>query len=166
MKITGEHKDLYRGSFRDTPDEKIMRKALCLAQAAGEKGEIPVGAVIADVNGKTIAEGFNKREESKDPTDHAEIIAIRKASQMLKDWRLSGLTLFVTMEPCTMCAGAIVTSRISRVVFGAFNNKTGSVGSRIDILRDEILNTNIEVVSGVLISECEGVLAKFFADLR
>lgn len=144
-----------------------MRAALVEAQIAMDvSDDVPVGAVIVDEKGEIIARGRNERELSKDPTAHAEILAIREAAVALGDWRLNGLTLVVTLEPCVMCAGAIQAARINKVVFGAWDEKVGASGSLYDVVRDKRLGTEVEVISGVLESEASGQLKEFFAKKR
>ena len=144
-----------------------MRAALVEAQIAMDvSDDVPVGAVIVDDKGEIIARGRNERELSKDPTAHAEILAIREAAEKLGDWRLNGLTLVVTLEPCVMCAGAIQAARINKVVFGAWDEKVGASGSLYDVVRDKRLGTEVEVISGVLESEASGQLKEFFAKKR
>ena len=128
--------------------------------------DVPVGAVIVDAKGEIIARGRNERELSKDPTAHAEILAIREAAEKLGDWRLNGLTLVVTLEPCVMCAGAIQAARINKVVFGAWDEKVGASGSLYDLVRDKRLGTEIEVIPGVLEKEASDQLKEFFAKKR
>jgi tRNA(adenine34) deaminase len=128
--------------------------------------DVPVGAVIVDEQGEIIARGRNEKELSKDPTAHAEILAIREAAEKLGDWRLNGLTLVVTLEPCVMCAGAIQAARISKVVFGAWDEKVGASGSLYDLVRDKRLGTEIEVISGVLETEASDQLKEFFGKKR
>ena len=143
-----------------------MREALDLAEAARADGDVPVGAVVIDPAGEIIGRGRNTRERDGDPTGHAEVVAIREAAHTLGKWRLEGCTLVVTLEPCTMCAGAIVTSRLERLVFGAFDDKAGAVGSLWDVVRDRRLNHRPEVVSGVLADESATLLRAFFATHR
>lgn len=144
-----------------------MRAALVEAQIAMDvSDDVPVGAVIVDDKGEIIARGRNERELSKDPTAHAEILAIREAAEALRDWRLNGLTLVVTLEPCVMCAGAIQAARINKVVFGAWDEKVGASGSLYDLVRDRRLGTEIEVISGVLEGEARDQLKEFFAKKR
>ncbi len=141
-----------------------MHLALEEARIAGE--EVPVGAVLVSKEGKVLASAHNLRELKSDPTSHAEIEVIRSASSGLNDWRLEETTLFVTLEPCVMCAGAIVAARIPRVVFGAWDDRVGAAGSVYDILRDSRLGKPVEVISGVLDNECSEVLKEFFASKR
>ncbi|MFB4300314.1 tRNA adenosine(34) deaminase TadA [Actinomadura sp. NTSP31] len=143
-----------------------MRLALDEARAAARDGEIPVGAVVLDGSGAVIGAGRNDRERSADPTGHAEIVAMRAAAVSLGEWRLSGCTLVVTLEPCTMCAGASVQARVDRVVYGAVDLKAGAVGSLWDVVRDRRLNHRPEVLAGVLAEECGAVLSEFFARRR
>ena len=144
-----------------------MRAALVEAQIAMDvSDDVPVGAVIVDEKGEIIARGRNERELSKDPTAHAEILAIREAAEKLGDWRLNGLTLVVTLEPCVMCAGAIQAARINKVVFGAWDEKVGASGSLYDLVRDKRLGTEIEVISGVLETEASDQLKEFFDKKR
>jgi len=144
-----------------------MRAALVEAQIAMDvSDDVPVGAVIVDDKGEIIARGRNERELSKDPTAHAEILAIREAAEKLGDWRLNGLTLVVTLEPCVMCAGAIQAARISRVVFGAWDEKVGATGSLYDLVRDKRLGTEIEVIPEILLTETSDQLKDFFAKKR
>ena len=143
-----------------------MRAALDEAGRARESGDVPIGAVVLDATGSVIARGHNVRERDGDPTAHAELVAVRRAAGVVGEWRLSGCTLVVTLEPCTMCAGAIVLSRLDRLVFGAFDAKAGAVGSLWDVVRDRRLNHRPEVVSGVLAAECSALLDDFFAHQR
>ena len=145
--------------------EALMRLALQQAALAGSD-EVPVGAVIIDAEGEVIAAGFNNREQTHDPTGHAEIVAIRQASESLGDWRLENTTLVVTLEPCVMCAGAIVAARIPRVIFGAFDDRVGAAGSAYDILRDSKLGIPVEVIAPVLENECAQLLRNFFREKR
>jgi tRNA(adenine34) deaminase len=147
--------------------DSAMQQALSLAAfAASTSADVPVGAVIIDENGNVIAQAANMREAQHDPTAHAEVLAIRWAAERLGTWRLDRATLVVTLEPCVMCAGAIVLSRLSRVVFGAWDPKAGAVGSLYDLLRDRRLNHRPEVISGVRESECGQILRDFFSDRR
>jgi len=141
-----------------------MRQALALAATAGR--DVPVGAVVIDAEGAVLGAGSNRREADQDPTAHAEIVAIRAAAMRTGSWRLTGLTLVVTLEPCTMCAGAITLARLDRVVFGAEDPKAGAVGSLWDVLRDRRLNHQPEVLGGVLAAECGDLLRQFFASRR
>ena len=142
-----------------------MRLALAEAGAAGD--DVPVGAVVLDpTGGEVIAAAHNQRERAGDPTAHAEILAIRAAAARLGTWRLSGCTLVVTLEPCTMCAGAAVMARVERIVYGAIDPKAGAVGSLWDVVRDRRLNHRPEVIASVLADECGAVLTEFFARRR
>jgi tRNA(adenine34) deaminase len=146
-------------------DQVWMRKALRQAQAAAEADEVPVGAVIVR-DGQLLAAAHNGREQLRDPTAHAEMLAITQAAAAVEDWRLEGCTLYVTLEPCAMCAGAIVLARIPRVVFGASDAKAGAVQSLFELLSDRRLNHRAEVVGGVLGAECGQLLSHFFAGKR
>lgn len=146
--------------------EEWMLPALAEARLALGTGDVPVGAVVVDDAGAVIATGHNERELSGDPTAHAEVLAIRAAAASRGSWRLDGLTLVVTLEPCVMCAGAILQSRIPRVVFGAWDEKAGAAGSMHDVLRDRRLPHRVEVVSGVLEHECAELLTDFFGQKR
>jgi len=143
-----------------------MRVALAEAGAALETGDVPVGAAVLDESGTVIARGRNRREADGDPTAHAEIVAIRAAAQSVGRWRLDGLTLVVTLEPCTMCAGAITAARLSRVVFGAADPRAGAVGSLWDVVRDQRLAPVPEVIGEVLADECLNVIRRFFSEHR
>lgn len=143
-----------------------MRRALELAAEAPRTGDVPIGAVVVDPTGTVIGEGANVRERDGDPTGHAEIIAIREAAGAAGGWRLSGCTLVVTLEPCTMCAGAAVLARVDRLVFGAYDDKAGAVGSLWDVVRDRRLNHRPEVIGGVLAEESAVLLEEFFARHR
>ena len=151
----------YQASF-----EPAMRAALAEARAAGDSGDVPVGAAILDASGTVIARGRNRREADGDPTAHAEIVAIRAAARSVGEWRLDGLTLVVTLEPCTMCAGAITAARLSRVVFGAADPRAGAVGSLWDVVRDQRLAPVPEVIGEVLADECLNVIRRFFSEHR
>ncbi|MBB1511547.1 nucleoside deaminase [Tessaracoccus sp. MC1627] len=143
-----------------------MRLALEEAEAAQRHGDVPIGAVVLDAAGRTVARAGNERELTGDPTAHAEVVAIRRAAEALGQWRLTDCTLVVTLEPCTMCAGAIVSSRIAHLVFGAFDEKAGAVSSLWDVVRDPRLNHRPTVTSGVLADECGAVLESFFGERR
>ena len=143
-----------------------MRAALVEARTALATDDVPVGAVVVDERGEVIGRGRNLREADSDPTGHAEVVAIREAARARGQWRLDGCTLVVTLEPCTMCAGAIGLARLQRLVFGAFDDKAGAVGSLWDVLRDRRLNHRPEVVTGVLADECGALLLDFFATHR
>ena len=146
-------------------DHYFMGLALDEASQAFLKGEVPVGAVLVR-DDEVIGRGFNGTEGDKDPTAHAEIVAIRAASSAIDSWRLTGSTLYVTLEPCTMCIGAAILARVDRLVFGAFDPKSGAVGSLFNIASDERLNHRIDVLSGVRGVECSKLLKRFFKDLR
>ncbi len=144
--------------------EALMQKALAEAEQSGE--DVPVGAIVVTASGEVIGRAHNNREETKDPTGHAEIIAIREATAAMDDWRLDGCTLVVTLEPCVMCAGAIVAARIPRVVFGAWDERVGASGSLYDLLRDARLGNPVEVIAGVKEVEASAKLKSFFAARR
>ncbi len=146
--------------------ESWMRLALEQARTAPGHADVPIGAVVVDSTGAVIGAGANSREVAGDPTAHAEVLAIRSAAAVLGGWRLTGCTLVVTLEPCTMCAGAATLSRVNRVVFGAWNPELGAAGSLWDVLRDQRLNHRPEVVGGVLESECSELLSGWFSDQR
>ncbi len=148
------------------PYEQWMAEALEVAASAAVGGDVPVGAVLVDPSGTVVATGGNAREATGDPTAHAEILALRAGAAMTSGWRLEGHTLVVTLEPCTMCAGALVLARISRLIYGAPDPKAGAVGSLWDVVRDRRPNWRPEVVSGVLAEECGAVLRDFFAGHR
>jgi tRNA(adenine34) deaminase len=141
-----------------------MQLALDQARLAASHGDVPVGAVVIDEADNVLAVAGNEREIRHDPTAHAELLALREASMRLHSWRLTGLTLVVTLEPCTMCAGALVLARIARLVFGAFDPKAGAVSSLFDVVRDPRLNHRVEVRGGVLEAECSALLKDFFTD--
>ncbi|MET8864528.1 tRNA adenosine(34) deaminase TadA [Nonomuraea sp. NPDC004580] len=143
-----------------------MRLALAEAGSAAARGEIPVGAVVLDEHGEVLAKAGNDRESTADPTAHAEVLALRAAAARRGEWRLGGCTLVVTLEPCTMCAGAAVLARVERIVYGATDEKGGAVGSLWDVVRDRRLNHRPEVVMGVLAEECGAALKRFFATRR
>jgi tRNA(adenine34) deaminase len=151
----------YEASF-----EPAMRAALAEAEAAAADGDVPVGAVVLDEAGVIVARGRNRREADGDPTAHAEIVAIREAARAAGGWRLDGLTLVVTLEPCTMCAGAITAARLGRLVYGAADARAGAVGSLWDVVRDQRLVPVPEVIGGVLADECQQVIVMFFANRR
>lgn len=149
-------------SYSPTELEQLMQPAIEQALLCSESEDVPVGAIILDQDGNIIARGRNTRERDEDPLGHAEIIAIREASQRLESWRLEQCTLVVTLEPCVMCAGAILAARISTVVFGAWDEKAGAVGSVYDLLRDRSLHSDVEVYAGVRAEECGALLTDFF----
>lgn len=148
-----------------TPDEKYMKMALKEANKAMALGEVPIGCVIV-YEDKVIGRGYNRRNTDKNTLAHAEITAINKASKKMGDWRLEGCTLYVTLEPCQMCSGAIVQARIDRVVMGTMNPKAGCAGSILNILQMKEFNHQVEIEGGVLEEECTKVLTDFFKDLR
>jgi tRNA(adenine34) deaminase len=147
-------------------DEALVRRALAIAAAAPRTGDVPIGAVVVDPAGRELAAACNAREALGDPTAHAEILALRAAAAVWGEWRLEGCTLAVTIEPCTMCAGAVGLARVARVVFGAWEPRTGAAGSLWDVLRDRRQNHRPEVVGGVLEKECAALLGSFFVDRR
>jgi tRNA(adenine34) deaminase len=147
-------------------DHDAMGVALGEAGSALAAGEVPVGAVVLSAEGVVLATGHNLRRAIADPTAHAEVLALRRAGQVLGDWQLTGCTLVVTLEPCTMCAGAVVLARIRRLVFGAWDDKAGAVGSLWDVVRDRRLNHRPEVLAGIRQDECAELLTRFFADRR
>ena len=151
--------------YENDEDGKYMKKALLQARKAYALTEVPIGCVIVQ-DGKIIARGYNRRNTDKNTLSHAELIAIRKAAKKTGDWRLEDCTLYVTLEPCPMCAGAIVQSRIKRVVYGASNPKAGCAGSVLNILDCSGFNHQVETTGGVLLEECAGLLREFFAELR
>lgn len=142
--------------------DEAMLLALTEARAALATDDVPVGAVVLGPDGSVLGRGRNDREATHDPTGHAEVVAMREAATALGSWRLDDCTLVVTLEPCTMCAGAIVLARVARLVFGAYDEKAGAVGSLWDVVRDRRLNHRPEVVAGVLAEECGQVLLDFF----
>jgi tRNA(adenine34) deaminase len=147
--------------------EDAMAKAIELARAAAAaSGDVPVGAIVLNSEGEVIATGANQRELSNNPVAHAELIAIQKAASAINNWRLDNCTLVVTLEPCAMCAGAISQARIPRVVFGAWDEKAGAVGSQWDLLRDPRQLHKPEVIAGVMADECAALLGDFFQDKR
>jgi tRNA(adenine34) deaminase len=147
-------------------DEAAMLVALEQARLGAALGEIPVGAVVLDSVGAVISSAHNSRETDTDPTAHAEVQAVRRAAAQLRRWRLDDCTLVVTLEPCPMCAGAVVMSRIPRLVFGAWNDEYGAAGSRWDLVRDRRLNHRSEVIAGVLAEECGAMVREFLAEQR
>ena len=146
-------------------ENKFMRLALCEAEKAIEEGEMPVGAVIVR-DGQVIATGHNVRNITHDPTLHAEIVAIRKACEKLCDWRLSDCDLYVTLEPCVMCSGAIINSRMRSVYFGAYDAEYGGAGGRIDLFSKSYFGSNTRIYAGIMEEECTSMLKNFFASLR
>ena len=147
-------------------DADAVGFAIDAARSAAASGDVPVGAVLIDPSGTVVSSAANAREAAHDPTAHAEVLALRAAGQQLGSWQLVGCTLAVTLEPCAMCAGAIVLARVARVVFGAWDPKAGAAGSVWDLLRDRRLNSRPEVVGGVRADECAALLADFFAARR
>jgi len=147
-------------------DAEFMRAAIELAEEAGRCGEVPVGAVIVGPDGRVVGRGFNQPILRHDPTAHAEVMALRNAAETLANYRMPGCTLYVTLEPCVMCAGAIMHARIGRVVFGARDPKTGVAGSVIDLFAETRLNHHAEVEGGLLADTCGGILSGFFAARR
>jgi tRNA(adenine34) deaminase len=143
-----------------------MRHALDEARLALASGDVPVGAVLMSATGEVVGRGHNRRETEADPTAHAEVSALRAAAKALGSWRLDGCTLVVTLEPCTMCAGALVLARVDRLVFGAYDEKAGAVGSLWDVVRDRRLNHRPEVIQGVLADESSALLREFFEQHR
>lgn len=150
-----------RGSYDDAMIAALKEAALAVAE-----GDVPVGAVVLDPSGAVVGRGHNRREAAHDPTAHAEILAMREAATAAGSWRLDGHTLVVTLEPCAMCAGAILQARIPRLVFGAWDDKAGAVGSRWDLLRDARSGARVEVIAGVLEAECAAPLTAFFKHRR
>jgi tRNA(adenine34) deaminase len=150
---------------KEPPDERFMRDALASARRALAHGDVPVGAAVVR-DGLVIARGRNARERDSDPTAHAEIVAIRRAARRLGSWRLTGCTLYVTLEPCAMCAGAMVLARLPRLVYGATDPKAGFAGSRGDLLRHPRLNHRVDVTKDVLAAECGRILVEFFRERR
>ena len=147
---------------RSDPWADAMRAALDEARAALATDDVPIGAVVVDETGAVVGRGRNRREADADPTAHAEVVALREAAVARGEWRLDGCTLVVTLEPCTMCAGAVVLSRVDRLVFGAYEDKAGAVGSLWDVVRDRRLNHRPEVLAGVLAEESTALLLGFF----
>jgi len=143
-----------------------MQAALSLAKVAADKGDVPVGAIVVNEAGEILGTGQNLREQNNDPTAHAEIVALRNASEKYGSWRLDDLTIVVTLEPCAMCAGAILQSRIKRLVFAAWDEKAGAVGSVMDVIRDPRALTKVEVITGIMEKDCSDVLKDFFNTKR
>jgi len=150
---------------RDDRDEEFMREALALAREAGSADEVPVGAVVV-IGGEIVGRGFNQPIGRHDPTAHAEVMALRDAAARVGNYRLPGSTLYVTLEPCVMCSGAIMHARVGRVVFGATDPKTGAAGSVVDLFAEARLNHHADIVGGVLTEECGALLSGFFAARR
>ena len=157
-------------NFQNRPvkasDDAAIRAAIEQARHALATADVPIGAVVLGPSGEIIGTGFNAREAENDPTAHAELLALRQAASALGSWRLDGCTLAVTLEPCTMCAGAIVLARVPRLVFGAWDPKAGACGSMRDVVRDRRLNHTVEVIGGVQEAECAQLLDDFFANQR
>jgi tRNA(adenine34) deaminase len=147
-------------------DDALMVRALALAADARDAGDVPVGALVADAEGRVIGEGRNLREATHDPTAHAEVVALRRAAGSLGSWNLEGCTLVVTLEPCLMCAGALLQAHVSRLVFGAWDEKAGAAGSLYDVVRDRRLPYRAEVVAGVRADAATALLQEFFGGLR
>ena len=143
-----------------------MQQAIALAKDAAAHNDVPVGALVVNELGEVLGTGHNLREESNDPSAHAEIVAMRNAAAKISNWRMDDLTMIVTLEPCAMCAGAISQSRFKRLVFGAWDEKAGAVGSVWDVIRDQRSLNKVEVVSGVLEKECSAILTNFFEEKR
>ena len=158
--------DYARRVIYDDRDLAAMERALQLAEAAGSAGDVPVGAVVTDAAGRVIGEGRNLREPTHDPTAHAEIVALREAAAAAQSWNLEGCTLVVTLEPCLMCAGALLQARVSRLVFGAWDEKAGAAGSVYDVVRDRRLPYRAEVVGGVAEDAASALLRSFFERRR
>jgi tRNA(adenine34) deaminase len=152
-------------SFQDAEDASYMREALALARQGWEAGEVPVGAVVV-LDGEIVGRGYNQPITSHDPTAHAEVMALRDAAARLGNYRLVGCTLYVTMEPCVMCSGAILHARVARVVYGAKEYKTGAHGSIIDVFAEPRLNYHCEIAGGVLADECAAMISGFFEARR
>ena len=148
------------------PDRRSMERALALAAEAAAAGDVPVGAIVTDAAGAVIGEGRNRREETHDPTAHAEVVALRQAASTIGSWNLEGCTLTVTLEPCVMCAGAMMQAHVSRLVFGAWDDKAGAAGSVYDVVRDRRLPVRAEVIGGVLADEASAQLRAFFEARR
>ncbi len=146
--------------------EKLMQQAISFAKDAAAHNDVPVGALVVNEQGEILGTGHNLREENNDPTAHAEIVAMRNAATKIVSWRMDELTMIVTLEPCAMCAGAISQSRFKRLVFGAWDEKAGAVGSVWDVIRDQRNLNKVEVVTGVLEKECTAILTNFFEEKR
>jgi tRNA(adenine34) deaminase len=147
-------------------NEELMRQALEIAKGALASNDVPIGAIVFDSTGKLIGKGANRRELDNDPSAHAEVVAMREAGKKLNNWRLDGCTVVVTLEPCAMCAGVIAQSRVKTLIFGAWDEKAGAVGSVWDVLRDPRSPHRTEVISGILENECADILAQFFKTQR
>ena len=152
--------------MRMVSNEELMRQALDIARSALASNDVPIGALVLNSNGEVISTGANQREVDNDPSAHAEVVAMREAGRKLNNWRLDGCTVVVTLEPCAMCAGAISQSRVKTLIFGAWDEKAGAVGSIWDVLRDPRSPHRTEVISGILEKECADILAQFFKTQR
>ena len=152
--------------MRMVSNEELMRQALDIARSALASNDVPIGALVLNSNGEVISTGANRREIDNDPSAHAEVVAMREAGRKLNNWRLDGCTVVVTLEPCAMCAGAISQSRVKTLIFGAWDEKAGAVGSIWDVLRDPRSPHRTEVISGILEKECADILAQFFKTQR
>ena len=152
--------------MRMVSNEELMRQALDIARSALASNDVPIGALVLNSNGEVISTGANRREIDNDPSAHAEIVAMREAGDKLNNWRLDGCTIVVTLEPCAMCAGAIAQSRINKLIFGAWDEKAGAVGSVWDLVRDPRALSKIEVISGVKEKDCSRLLQEFFKQFR
>jgi tRNA(adenine34) deaminase len=152
-------------SIKPSLDEQYMRMAIAQAQTAEENGDVPIGAVIVH-NNKIIAKAYNQREQLQDPTAHAEIVALTQAAAALENWHLNDCTMYVTLEPCCMCAGALVLARMKRLVYGCDDPNTGAVKSLYNIVQDKRLNHRVEVTAGVLAEDCIALLQEFFTRRR
>jgi len=152
--------------MRMVSNEELMRQALDIARSALASNDVPIGALVLNSNGEVISTGANRREVDNDPSAHAEVVAMREAGRKLNNWRLDGCTVVVTLEPCAMCAGAISQSRVKTLIFGAWDEKAGAVGSVWDVLRDPRSPHRTEVISGILEKECADILAQFFKTQR
>ena len=152
--------------MRTVSNEELMRQALDIARSALASNDVPIGALVLNSNGEVISTGANRREVDNDPSAHAEVVAMREAGRKLNNWRLDGCTVVVTLEPCAMCAGAISQSRVKTLIFGAWDEKAGAVGSIWDVLRDPRSPHRTEVISGILEKECADILAQFFKTKR
>lgn len=146
--------------------DDAMVEALAQAHLALDAGDVPVGAVVLDPDGHLVGRGHNRREASHDPTAHAEVIALREAASALRTWRLDGCTLVVTLEPCVMCAGALLAARVPRLVLGTWDPKAGATGSQWDVVRDARIGAKVEVIAGIRESDCAQLLQDFFAQRR
>lgn len=160
-----EEQEAIRGAEQKKADERFMREALHQAKKAGDLGEVPIGCVIVK-DGEIVARGYNRRNTDRSTLSHAELNAIKKASRKLGDWRLEGCTIYITLEPCQMCSGAIVQSRMDRCVIGARSPKAGCAGSVLNLLQVQKFNHQVEITAGVLEEECGAVLSSFFRKLR